>query len=91
LIEVSGQLTPRPLYPQGKSPWYPLSRRLPERQSRTGRGGEKISQPLPGLESQTIQPAAQRYTTDLSRLLILIIIIIIIIIIITTTTTTTTT
>jgi len=25
--------TPRPLYPQGKSPWYPLDRRLGDPQS----------------------------------------------------------
>jgi hypothetical protein len=33
--------TPRPLYPQGKSPWYPSDRRLGGPQSRCGRGGEK--------------------------------------------------
>jgi hypothetical protein len=33
--------TPRPLYPQGKSPWYPLDRRLGGPQSRSGRGGEE--------------------------------------------------
>jgi hypothetical protein len=43
--------TPRPLYPQGKSPWYPLDRRLGGPQSRSGRGGEeKNSQPPPGIE-----------------------------------------
>jgi hypothetical protein len=35
----------------GKSPWYPLDRRLGGPQSRSGRGGEeKNSQPLPGIE-----------------------------------------
>jgi hypothetical protein len=29
--------TPRPLYPQGKSHWYPLDRKLGEPQSRSGR------------------------------------------------------
>jgi hypothetical protein len=44
--------TPRPLYPQGKSPWYPLDKRLGGPQSRSGRGGEeKNSQPPPGIES----------------------------------------
>jgi hypothetical protein len=44
--------TPRPLYPQGKSFWYPLDRRLSGSQSRSGRGGEeKNSQPPPGIES----------------------------------------
>jgi hypothetical protein len=61
--------TPRPLYRQGKSPWYPLDRRLVGFQSRSGRGGEKRnSQPLPGLEPLTIQPLAQRYTAELSWL-----------------------
>jgi hypothetical protein len=40
------------LYPQRKSPWYPLDRRLGGPQSRSGRGGEeKNSQPPPGLET----------------------------------------
>jgi hypothetical protein len=39
--------TPRPLYPQGKSPWYTLDRRLGGPESRSGRGGEeKNFQPL---------------------------------------------
>jgi hypothetical protein len=43
--------TPRSLYPQGKSPWYPLDRRLGGPQSRSGRGGEeKNSQHPPGIE-----------------------------------------
>jgi hypothetical protein len=32
---------PRSLYPQGKSPWYALDRRLIENQSRSGRGDEE--------------------------------------------------
>jgi hypothetical protein len=60
---------PRPLYSQGKSPWYSLDRRLYGPQSRLGRGDEqKNSQPLPGLEPPIIQPVAQRYTAELSRL-----------------------
>jgi hypothetical protein len=40
--------TQRPLYTQGKSPWYPLDRRMGGPQSRSGRRGvEKNSQPLP--------------------------------------------
>jgi hypothetical protein len=35
-MEVSGQLHSRPLYPQGKSPWYPLDRRLGGPQSQSG-------------------------------------------------------
>jgi hypothetical protein len=38
--------TPRPLYPEGKSPWYPFDRKLGGPQSRSRRGGEeKNSQP----------------------------------------------
>jgi hypothetical protein len=56
--------TLRPLYPQGKSPWYPLNGRLGGTQSRSGRGGEKKnSQPLPRLEPSIIQLMAKRYTT----------------------------
>jgi hypothetical protein len=36
--------TTRPLYPQGKSPWYPLYRKLGGLQSRSGRGEEENSQ-----------------------------------------------
>jgi hypothetical protein len=46
--------------PQGKSPWYPLERRLGRPQNRSGCGGEeRNSQPLPGLEPPIIQPVAQ--------------------------------
>jgi len=46
--------TPRPLYPQGKSPRYALDRRLGGPQNRSGYGGEKKnSQPLPGLDPPT--------------------------------------
>jgi hypothetical protein len=62
--------TPRPLYPQGKSSLYPLVRRLGGPQA----GLEavvkrKISQPVSELEPPIIQSVAQRYTTELSRLL----------------------
>jgi hypothetical protein len=44
-------LTRRPLYRQGKSPWYPLDRRLGGPQSHSGRGGEERNpQPPPGIE-----------------------------------------
>jgi len=39
-----------PLYPQGKSPLYPLDRRVGGPWSRSGRGEEKNSQPAPGIE-----------------------------------------
>jgi hypothetical protein len=45
--------TPRPLYRQGKNPWYPLDRRLGGSQSFSGRGGE---------ENSSQPPVAQRYT-----------------------------
>jgi hypothetical protein len=49
-------------------------KRVPGSQSRSGRGGEeKNSQPLPGLEPPIIQPVAQLYSTDVSRILIIIV------------------
>jgi hypothetical protein len=58
-MEVSDQLQAPAGLPQGKSPWNPLDRRLGGPQSRSGRGGEE----------KNSQPVAQRYTTELSRLL----------------------
>jgi hypothetical protein len=59
------------LYAQGKSPWYLLDKRLGGPQNQSGHSGEqKNSQPIPELESLIIQPVAQRYTTELSQLLI---------------------
>jgi hypothetical protein len=50
-MEVSNLFTLRPLYPQGKSPRYPLDNRLGGPQSRSGRGGEeKNFNPPPGIE-----------------------------------------
>jgi hypothetical protein len=58
------------LHPQGKSPWYPLERRLCGPQSQSGHGGEeKNSQTLPRIKPPMIQPVAQRYTTELPQLL----------------------
>jgi hypothetical protein len=60
---------PRPLYPQGKSPWYPLDRRLGGPHSRSECGGEeKNSQHLVGFEPPIIQPVAQRCTTRIFTL-----------------------
>jgi hypothetical protein len=57
--------TSRPLYRQGKSPWYPLDMKLGEPQSRSGRSGEeKNSQPLSVLQPPFIQLAVQCYTTE---------------------------
>jgi hypothetical protein len=50
-----------------------LDRRLGGPQSRSGRGGEeKNSHALLGLEPPIIQPIAQRYATELSRLQLLL-------------------
>jgi len=50
-MEVSGQLHASATLHPGKSPWYPLDRRLGGPQNRSGRGGgEKNSQPPPGIE-----------------------------------------
>jgi hypothetical protein len=51
-MEVSGQLHGPAALPQGKSPWYPLDRKLGSPQNRSGRGGEeKNFQPPPGIET----------------------------------------
>jgi hypothetical protein len=64
-MEVSGQLH------ADRAPWYPLYRKLGGFPNRYGRGGEeKNSQILPGLEHPIIQPVAQRYTIEISRLLL---------------------
>jgi hypothetical protein len=70
-MEVSGHLHARPLYPQGKSPWYPLDRRLGGPQSWSGRGDKKNFQPLPVLELPIIKPVTQRYTTELDNFIFL--------------------
>jgi hypothetical protein len=47
-------LAPRPLYLQGKSPWYSLDRRLCGPQRRSGLGGEeKNSHALPGFKPRS--------------------------------------
>jgi hypothetical protein len=57
--------------PQGKNAWHPLDRGLGGLQSRYAHGGdEKNSQSLPGLEPPIMQLVAQRYTTELSSILI---------------------
>jgi hypothetical protein len=64
------RFTAQPLYPEGKSPWYPWDRRLGGSRIRSGRGGEeKNSQTLRGSEPPIIRPVDQCYTTELSRLL----------------------
>jgi hypothetical protein len=51
--------TPRPLYSRGKSPRYPLDRKLGGPQSRSGRRGEEKILALPGHELRLV---ASRYT-----------------------------
>jgi hypothetical protein len=69
-MEVSDQFhAPAALF-QGQSPCHLLDRRMDGPQSWSGRGDEEInSHPLSGLEPLIIQPVAERYTTELSRLL----------------------
>jgi hypothetical protein len=56
-MEVSDQLHELPALPPGKSPWYPLGRRLDGPQSQPGRCGlEKNLLPLPGIEPQASSP-----------------------------------
>jgi hypothetical protein len=50
--------TPRPLYPQGKSPWYLLDRRLDAVVKRKIPSPRRESKP----RTPIIQPVAQRYT-----------------------------
>jgi len=58
-MEASGQLNAPAALPQGRSPCYPLNRRLGGLQSRSGLDGEPL----------IIQPLDQRYNTELCRLL----------------------
>jgi hypothetical protein len=63
-IEVSGQLHASAALSPGKGPLRGL-------QSRSGGGGEEEnSQVLPEIEPPIFQPVAQRYTTEVSRLLV---------------------
>jgi hypothetical protein len=64
-MEVRVSFTPRLLYPQEKSPWYPLDRRLGGPQNPSERGGEeKIPSPRRESNPRTsiVQAVAQRYT-----------------------------
>jgi hypothetical protein len=70
-MEVSGQLHVPAALPPEKEPLVPLDRRLGKPHSRSGSGGEdKNSQPLLWLEPPIIHPVLQRYTTELSRILV---------------------
>jgi len=49
--------TPRPIFPQGKIPRYPLDRRLGGPQSHSVHGGEEVSTPA-GNRTPVGQPVA---------------------------------
>jgi hypothetical protein len=64
--------TTQPLYSQGKSPWYPLDRRLGGPQSRSGCcGEEKNSQPPPGIEPRCSSQQPVSIPTELPGLSLL--------------------
>jgi hypothetical protein len=54
--------SPRPLYCQGKSPRYPLDRRLGGPQSRSERNGEEKEVASAGIRIPVVYPVARRYT-----------------------------
>jgi hypothetical protein len=63
--------TPRPLYPRGRSPLYPLDRRLGGPQSRSGRHGEVKILESTGTRTSTPRsscPSPVTIPTTLSRL-----------------------
>jgi hypothetical protein len=69
-MEVSGQLYAPAVLAPGKELLILIGRKPGGPQSQSAVGGEeKNSQHLPGLEPPMIKPVAQRYTTELSRLL----------------------
>jgi hypothetical protein len=64
--------TPRPLYPQGMSPLYPMGRKLGGIQKSSGRGGaEKNSQSPQESNPRTpiVRPIAQRYTDQFKMII----------------------
>jgi hypothetical protein len=54
--------TPRPFYPRGKSPSFPLDRKLGRPQSRRGRGGEEKKLSSPYRESKPSRQARSLVT-----------------------------
>lgn len=73
---VSGKLQPRLLYPQGRSPWYALNKKLCGLQNLSGCfGNETNMSVLPGINPQFLRyPDNSLVTigTDLSQLLVLL-------------------
>jgi hypothetical protein len=64
-MEVRGQLHDPAVLPPGKEPFVPMGG--PQSQSGHSGGEVKNSQPLPELEHPIIQPANQRYTSELPQ------------------------
>jgi len=70
-MEVSGQLHAQAALSPGKRPWYPcIGGWVGPRAGLHTVIKRKKSQPLPELEPQIIRPVAQRYSRELSRLLL---------------------
>jgi hypothetical protein len=64
------RITPRPLYPRGKSPWYPLGRRLSgPRACLYAVGRRKISFPPAGNQTPAVQLVALRYKGFIDKFL----------------------
>jgi hypothetical protein len=61
-MEVSGQLHATAAFPSGKSPRYPLDRRVGGLQSLSGRCGEEKDVALAENRTPAVQPVACRYT-----------------------------
>jgi hypothetical protein len=62
-MEVSGQLQAPAASPPGKKTWYPLGRKLGGPQSRLDAVVKRKIHSSP-----TIEPVAQRFTTEITRL-----------------------
>jgi hypothetical protein len=59
-----------------------MNRRLGGTQSRSGRGGdENTSQTLQGLKPPIMQSIAQRYTTELSRLVVVVVVVLVVVVV----------
>jgi len=68
-VEVSGELHASAALHPGKSPRYPLDRRLGGTQSLSGREDEeKNNLPLPGIKPRPSNPQPSHYNDELRRL-----------------------
>jgi len=57
-MEVMVSFRPRPLYPRGKNPWYPLDTRVGGPLSRCGRGGEEKNPSIYSDRNMVVQSTA---------------------------------